>query len=97
MSASSYKIKVKTPCSGDQFVNKVIDTYYTGTTGDFTDGTLALPPGATKWVVEIVDYSGGNCSPSIRFEQRDGDTSDPEGEYDEIGSGTGEVRVDEHP
>lgn len=95
--ASSYQIFVQSPCNGDQIVNQIIPTYYTGTSGSFTNGILALPPGATKWKIEIVDFGSGACSPSVTFEQKVGNTSDPVGEYEEVGSGTGKAEVKDYP
>jgi len=98
MPANSYSIDVNTPCIGDQRVDKVSSTHYTGSNGDFTYAVLTRAPNESQWIVRVYDYrTGSNCNPFRDFEQVTPDADDPSGVYSEVGSGTGEAAVTSWP
>jgi len=82
MPGLSYEVKVDTPCVGTQTVAKISDTFYSGTTGDFTSVNMGLPPGESAWEITIYNYGGvTGCTTTSLFGQVTADANDPEGEY----------------
>ena len=92
-----YKINVNSPCTGDQIVNKVAPTHYTGAAGDFTYAVLTRSPSSTTWRFTIYDYSGAPaCFPNKTFEQITPNASDPAGTYKCLDA-EGEALVSDFP
>lgn len=93
----AYRVTVNSPCSGDQLVNKIATTHYTGANGDFTYAVLTRSPSDPQWQFVIYDYSGpGPCSPSKLFTQVTPDADDPTGAYEGANS-TEEAVVSDWP
>lgn len=78
---------VATPVTGDQTLNNINADVYYGTSGDFSSGNLVLNSGA--WNLTVFD----NGQP-YTYSQKTPDAAKPNnGDYDEVGSGTGTATV----